>query len=458
MDSSKDKFLLLTATIIASFITPFMSSSINLALPVMAKEFGMDNILLSWVSTSFLLSAAIFLVPFGRYADMYGRKRTFTIGIIIYSISSLALAFSPNTEILLILRIVQGIGGAMIFSTSVALITVSFPQNERGKAMGILVTAVYIGISAGPVVGGVLTHAYGWRSIFMVNAFLGVLSLASVLMLKIEKNQKKEEKFDFVGSFIYGIALASLMYGFSKVPSTIGILLTVIGISGIILFFIIEKRIEFPVLNVNLLLNNKVFAFSNLAALINYSATFAVSFLLSLYLQNIEGFSPKTAGFILITQPLMMAIFSPIAGRMSDKVEPRILSSIGMSLTALSLFGFFMLSKGTPVYYIVGIQLFIGLGFALFSSPNLNAIMSSIEKKYYGVGSATQSTMRLVGQMFSMGIVMLIFAVSTGRVQFSPAMNVQLMSDIKIAFLIFSILCIFGLYTSLVRGKLRIKN
>jgi len=448
-------FILISCTL-ASFLTPFMSSSINVALPVIAKEFSMDSILLSWVSTVFLLSAAIFLVPLGRIADIYGRKRIFKSGIILYAIVSGLLAVTFNQFMLLSLRVVQGIGGAMIFGTSVAILTDAYPQEKRGKAMGILVTAVYFGSSIGPIIGGYLTQQFGWRSLFILNSILALIAIIFVLLkFDIKHEPVHKEKFDWPGSIIYGISLASLMYGFSKIPDLFGIALSAAGLAGIILFFVYEKRNDSPVLNVNLLLTNKVFAFSNLAALINYCATFGVGFLNSLYLQYNRGLSPKSAGLILVTQPLVMAIFSPFAGRLSDKIEPRILATIGMSLTAVSLLIFSTFSEQTNMLFLVLNLILIGLGFALFSSPNINAIMSSIEKKHYGVGSATQSTMRLVGQMFSMGIVMLMFSIIMGRVQIVPQIHQVLMTSIKISFLVFSILCLFGVYLSLIRGNLR---
>jgi len=433
-----------------------MSSSINVALPVIAKEFGMDTILLNWVATSFLLSAAIFLLPFGRIADIYGRRKVFLAGIIVYTITSFLLAFSFNSYYLIIVRVIQGIGASMIFSTSVALITSTYPPNERGKVMGILVTSVYLGISVGPIIGGLMTHHLGWRSLFYLNTLLGLITTIFIsAKLNLSDVVKHDEKFDLTGSVIYGVSLACLMYGFSKMPSLPGIILTIIGITGIIGFFIFEKRHESPVLDVKLLLSNRVFAFSNMAALINYSATFATSFLLSLYLQYVKGFHSDTAGMVLIASPVVMALFSSLSGRLSDKIEPRFLATTGLTLDAIGLLLLFFITPETPVYLIVIDLIVMGFGFALFSSPNMNAIMSSIEKKYYGVGSAMQSTMRLLGQMMSMGLAMIVFSIMTGKIQIKPGHHELLMQSINITFLIFGVLCISGIYLSAVRGNLR---
>jgi len=216
-----------------------------------------------------------------------------------------------------------------------------------------------------------------------------------------------------------------------------------------------ETKTESPIFNIDLFKENKVFAFSNLAALINYSATFAVSFLMSLYLQLIKGLHPQEAGMILVSQPIMQAIFSPLAGKLSDRIEPRLVASIGMGITALGLFFFTFLDQKTTTPFIMSSLILIGLGFALFSSPNTNAVMSSVEKKFYGVASGTLGTMRATGMMFSMGMVMLIFALYMGRTQISPSHYPLFMKSLKTGFIIFTALCVAGIFASLARGRVR---
>jgi MFS family permease len=210
-----------------------------------------------------------------------------------------------------------------------------------------------------------------------------------------------------------------------------------------------------PVLNIRLLTTNRAFAFSNLAALINYSATSAVTFLLSLYLQYIKALTPQQAGFVLIAQPVVQAILSPLSGRMSDRLEPRIVATAGMALTATGLVLMVPVGSQTPLWAIVGRLLLLGLGFALFSSPNMNAIMGSVSKRFYGVASGTLGTMRLVGQMLSQGVVMLLFAVIIGRVEITPQSYSLFLTSMRTAFGVFSILCVAGIFASLVRGKIR---
>lgn len=450
------KRVVLVVSAMASFLVPFMASSINIALPSIGREFEMSAILLSWVATAYLLTSAVFLVPFGKMADIRGRKKVFTIGISIYTFASFLAVFSSSATWLITFRVLQGIGGAMIFSTSVAMLTSVYPLGERGKVLGINVSSTYLGLSLGPILGGIFTEHVGWQSLFLVNTILGLIILALVLWkLRGEWAEARNEKFDFIGSLGFGLTLTTIMIGFSLLPKIIGGELLVLGVIGIFIFFRLETRAKNPVLNLSLFRKNTVFAFSNLAALINYSATFAVGFFLSLYLQYIKGKSPQQAGLILIAQPVVMAIFSPLAGKLSDKIEPRLIASAGMALSAIGLLLLNFLGEQTTLVFIVSSLMLLGFGFAFFSSPNTNAVMSSIEKRFYGVGSAMLATMRLTGQMFSMGLAVLIFAFYIGRAQINPSNYPAFLASLKTGFILFAGLCFGGVFASLARGKLR---
>jgi len=439
---------------LASFLTPFMGSAVNLALPLMAREFAMDAVMLSWVASSFLLSAAMFLVPFGRLADIHGRKRIFTCGVAVFTFASLLTAAAISGAMLIAMRILQGFGSAMIFGTGVAILTSVFPPGERGKALGINSAAVYLGLSLGPFFGGFLTQHLGWRSLFLINLPVGVLLIALVQRLQGEWAGARGEKFDLPGAFIYIAALTAIMLGFSLLPAWPGAVLLVAGLAGLFAFTKWERQTPSPVLRLQLFANT-VFAFSNLAALIHYSATFALTFLLSLYLQYVKALPPQSAGFILVAQPVMMTVFSPIAGRLSDRIEPRLVASFGMLLSAAGLFLFTFLQENSTLPFLVAGLLLLGLGFALFSSPNTNAVMSAVDKRFYGIASGTLGTMRLTGQMLSMGIATLIFAIYLGRVQIAPANYPLFMKSMHSAFTIFSLLCLAGTFASLARGKVR---
>ena len=451
-ENSNLKRSVLLVSAFAAFLTPFLSSSINLALPSIGKDLGASAVGLGWVASSFLLSSAMFLLPFGRLADIIGRKKVFTYGIALFTISTFLIIFCKTITSLLVMRIIQGISSAMIFGTSMAILTSVFQTGERGRAMGINITATYIGLSSGPIIGGLLTQYFGWRSIFLFLVPFGLISLYLIFRkIKTEWAEAKGDKFDIWGSIIYGTSLASFMYGFSKLPSATGWSFLAAGIVLGISFILFEMRNINPVFDLRLFKNNRVFAFSGIAALIHYSATSATGFFISLYLQYLHGMDAKSAGLIMISQPLAMALLSPVAGRLSDKRNPGVIASIGMGLTAAGLILLCFITATTPDYIIVVLLLIMGIGFGLFSSPNSNAIMSSVEKKHLGVASGTVGTMRMVGQMLSMGIAMMILAIYVGKQAISPSTYPGFMTGLRIGFMIFSLLCILGIFASLAR-------
>jgi EmrB/QacA subfamily drug resistance transporter len=439
---------------VSSFLTPFMASGINVAMPFIAKEFGLSAVALGWVVTSYMLAAAMFLVPFGRLADLVGRKRIFALGIGVNIAGTVLGALAPSALFLILGRAVQGVGGAMIFGTGVAILTSVYPPGERGHALGLNTAAVYTGLSLGPVLGGFLVHGWGWRSVLWATVPIAAAALGLTLVrLKGEWAEARGEGFDFKGSIIFGSGLVALMYGFSRLPSVLGFALAGAGLLALAGFVLFELRARTPLLDLRLFGKNRIFAFSNLAALINYSSTSAVAFLMSLYLQYVKGLPPQKAGLVLVAQPIVMALASPFAGKLSDRSEPRVIASLGMALSAAGLVLFSFLRSATGFGFIIGSLVCLGLGFGLFSSPNTNAIMSSVEKRHLGIASAALGTMRLSGQMLSAGITMMIFALFMGRAPIQPSVYPQFLRSVRIAFVFYALLCIAGIFASLARGN-----
>ncbi|MBW6489808.1 MAG: MFS transporter [Lentimicrobium sp.] len=447
---------ILFVTTLSSFLTAFMGSAINIAMPAIGLELEMNAVELGWVSNAYLLAAAVFLLPFGRISDIYGRKVFFISGILVFVLASIisALAFSP--PILLFARVLNGAGGALIYSTAIALLTSSYPREERGRVLGINVASVYLGLSLGPIVSGFLILYFGWRSIFVFTALLSIIIVPIALKkLKTEFKKANREKFDLKGSLIYGLSLALIVYSFPTLPASGSILLLILGIIGFTAFIYYEGKIDNPLIAIGKFRKNHLFIFSNIAAFINYSATFALVFLLSLYLQQVLKLPPHMAGMILMAQPVTMTIFSPIAGKLSDRIEPSLVASMGMFVTVVGLFAFTTLDKTDGVWFIVAILIILGMGFALFSSPNTNAVMSSVKQAEYGVASSVLGTMRLTGQTISMGISMLVFALMMKESGKSIDNTDELLSAIKTSFLVFALLSVAGVFFSLKRGKMR---
>lgn len=286
----KTRILLMAS--FASFLTPFMGSAIHVALPSIASEFSADAVVMNWIATSYLLASALFIVPFGRLSDILGRKRIFFWGITIFTVTSLASAFATSALVLIVIRVLQGLGSSMIYGTGLAMLTAVFDKGERGRAIGINVASVYTGLTLGPVLGGVLTQNLGWRSIFIVLVPVGLLTMYLTKKVRKDWIEAPRQSFDYIGSIIYGVSLTLLLYSFSILPSFTGTMLVLLSLLGFVAFFIYEQRLRYPVLKIQLF-RNKAFSLSSLAALINYSATFAVAYLSSLYLQYIKGMSPQ---------------------------------------------------------------------------------------------------------------------------------------------------------------------
>jgi EmrB/QacA subfamily drug resistance transporter len=454
--NSTNKRVVLIVTTIASFVLPFMLSAVNIALPTLAEELSLDAVTLGWIATAYLLSSATFLVPFGRIADIYGRKKIFTCGMIILTLASFFAGMADSAAILISCQAFQGIGGAMLVGTAVALLTSVFPADKRGKVLGINLSAIYAGLVSGSLLGGVLTQHLGWRSIFFLGALLGLIVIGVALWkLKGEWTGTKGKKFDFVGSVIYSLGLVALVSGFTLLPAILGLWLIVGGIIGFSIFTWWEMRARSPVLDISLFKSSKTFTFSNLVQLLAYSATFAAPFLISLYLQALRGFSPQGAGLILVAMPAVQAIFSPLAGRLSDRIEPRIIVSAGLALTTAGFITFIFLNEQTPLTSIIGNLILIGFGNSLFSSPNVNAIMTAAPKTAYGVASAIVGTTRALGMVLSMGIAMLTFALYMGRVQITPEYYPLLQESMRTCFIIYAVLCFGSILASLARGKMQ---
>lgn len=447
----------LLIAVISGFLIPFVSSSVNISLPTIGREFHSDTILLGWIRTAYLLTAAVFLLPFGRIADMYGRKKVMRIGISIYTAASLLCAISSSTHMLIAARCLQGFGSSMVFGTAVAILISVFPPGDRGRALGIRVAFVYLGVSTGPSLGGFMTQQFGWRSIFLVNMALGLVIVALLTWrLKGEWAGARGEKFDVAGAVICSVSVFATIYGILHLADSKGAWYLAAGLLGIAAFAWFQSKSKNPILDVRLFSANRVFALSAVSALIVYCSIAAKGFLLSFYLQEIKGLSPLWAGLVLLAQPAVQAAVSPFAGRLSDKkVQPRFIASAGMAAAALALLLLAFIDGATSLGYVICSLALLGFGLALFASPNTNAIMGSVNKRSYSIASATHSTMIIIGMNLSMGIAMLLLSIHTGKVQLSPEHYASFLVATRTAFAIFATLCATGVFVSLARGKLR---
>lgn len=437
------------------FLTPFMLSAVGVALPSIAREFSASAVQLGLVETVYILAFSLFLLPAGRLGDIYGRKKVFIIGIVVFTLGTLLVSQAFTIESFIVFRFFQGSGGALITGTSVAILSSVFPPAKRGRAMGIIVGCVYLGLSAGPVLSGFMITHLGWRFIFYFGVLVELMALVlTLLKLKGEWAEARGERFDYGGTLLYCTALFCLIYGaLHQKQGGMYLLLMAAGGVGLVGFMIFEYKCNSPILDVSLLIHNRVFAFSNLATLINYAASFGISFFFSLYLQVVRGYSPQAAGSILIIQPVLQAILSPIIGRLSDRVSPPGLATLGMCLCALGLGVASQVVPTTPIPVIMGMLGLMGVGFGIFASPNMTTVMGSVAPRYYGIASSLVATMRTLGMLCCMTIITLIFNHFMGDRPVSPETRQAFLTSMHVSLVIFSGLCVVGILFSMGRLK-----
>jgi len=446
-----NKNIILAIATTTAFILPFLVASVNVALPTMGRDFNMEAVVMSWVSTSYFLAIAIVQVPFGRLSDIFGRRRLFILGLAISTLGSFLGGFATTVPVLIVSRVLQGLGSGMTFNNAVAILTSVFTGKERAKAIGISQSGTYLGLSLGPLFGGFLTENFGWQSIFFVSGVLGAMLVALVFVgLKSEWREARGEKFDFTGSIAYIIAIASFMYGFSSLPSLTGLILFIFGTAGLVFFIWWESKTPSPIFNVALFRHNRVFIFSNIAALITYVSTFAINFLLSLYLQYILGYTPQKAGIILIAASLLMTVFTVLSGFIAQKIESRLVATFGMALDLAATIMLIFLGNSTPLWYVILALAIYGTGIGLFVSPNTNAIMGSVENKVLGVASGTLGTMRTAGMMLSMAITMILFSVFIGQAEITSIYYPQFLTSVRVGFGIFAAFGLAGVISQMV--------
>ncbi len=445
---------------IVQFLIPFTASSVLVALPVIGREFQASAVQLGLVQMAFVLAVAILLLPAGRFADIHGRKRIFIIGITLFTVATMSLALARNIQFFIAFRFLQGMGGAMIFSTSVAILSAVFPAEHRGRAMGVIVAGIYIGMAAGPSVAGFIIAEFGWRGVFyfIIPLQFAVLGL-TLFKLRGEWTSDQGKHFDWIGALIFSVALFLIIVGatqFTKIAAAkwIGLL----GLLCMGLFVRIEVRTSNPLLDIHLLRTNLPFTFSNIATLINYAAAFGLIFFFSLYLQYVKGFSPRYAGLLLAIQPAIQALLAPISGRLADRYPPERIATIGMGLCAAGLFVAATINSVSSLFLIISVMILLGMGFGIFSTPNMTAIMGSVEPRHYGTASSLAGTMRTMGMLVSMTIITAILTVYLGDEAVTLKNNGLFVTSMRISMVVFCVLSLVGILFSLGRGRQRLKT
>ena len=438
---------------ITSFFAIFLSNGIIIGVPAIAQDFGMNNVIQNWVPTIFFLVVAVFTVPAGQISGKFGVKKSLLAGVTVYLIGSIGAVLSLSTEMFLFFRILQGAGVAFLNVSAMAMTVHAVSPKRRGQALGFTVTGIYLATSLSPVICGFLVNNLGWRAMFyFVMPFLILCMI--LLIVKVPKEWKtyQDDKLDITGSILYGLGILIFIYGFTALITTTGKILTVLGLILLAIFAKYELGQKSPVFNMHLF-KNKKFASSNVAALCSYIAVMVVTTILNYHFQYVRGWDAQMSGLILIITPAIMAIMAPNSGRLSDRINPQKLAAIGMGITTIALLILIFLTKDTPVYMVVIAMILQGIGVGLFSSPNTNAIMSSVPPKDAPTASASQATMRTIGQTMSLGLLTLIFAWVMGNLELGPQYAGMIVQASQIICSISLVACILAVFASLVGIK-----
>ncbi len=448
MDKSVQKYIFIAVTI-ASFVTTYIAAAFNIALPAIGQELAMARNQLPLIAGIFSLTTAVLLVPFGRLSDLYGKKRVFLSGLVFLLLFAGLASLSNSNWWMFATSVVGGIGTAMCFSNVAAILTESFDQSERGKILGSNVAVAYVGASGGPFLGGIITQYLGWRAVFWT--MLPLIALGMFLAWRYLPAGKplQQSRFDRQGTLLYVLGLALFIVGISYLSKPWGIGLLLAGPIVLYLFARYERQLDSPLIQLAVF-KNRVFSLSNLASLIHYGTTYATSLLLSMYLQDqgIKALTASMAGLVLFAQPFTQIIFSPIAGKLSDRLEPRWLASAGMTVTCLCLLSLGFIKPHTEIMLLVLILLIMGTGFSFFVAPNNNAIMSSLPAGQYGLASGVMATGRILGMSLSLATTtMLLNRSGTGI-----ASTLEFMNGFQQCFITFAILALVGIAASLARG------
>lgn len=404
---------LVLMVLLQAFGTPMMLSSVNIALPHIARALAMDPVSLTWVPMTYLAASAMLVLICGRLADRYGRKRFFLIGAWGSLFSSLCAAAAGSEAVLLGARFLQGVSAAALYATQIALISSVFPGPQRGKIIGLVTSAIYFGLAAGPLVGGLCVQQFGWRASFLTHIplMLAALWLAHY-RVPGEWAAGGQSAFDIPGALLYVLVIALLCVGVACSPSLLAVLLPILGLGCLVQFVRHERRAPAPLFDVRLFQGNRMFSLSCLAAWLQYTATYGNVVLLVLYLHYLQGLDITAAALLVVIQPLVMSLTAPLSGRCCERFGARRISSLGLLFTACGLLLLSRLQPDSGLGQAAAGLVLTGVGIGLFVPPNSTAVMNSVSREVFGVASAALSTVRILGQLGSMALISLVFALA----------------------------------------------
>ncbi|WP_320171628.1 MFS transporter [Maridesulfovibrio sp.] len=448
MNDAKKRAVILTVAI-TQFTMPFMFSAVGITLPVMGHDLGASGLDLSLVESIYIGSVAALLLPLGRLADMHGRQPMFRLGTLLFTIFTFLIGYAHSINTVILLRMAQGISGAMCIATNMALLTDSIPREERGRAMGLAVAAVYVGLSIGPYAGGLVTSHLGWRWLYWLGMIpLGISYLVAHLNLN-GKFRTSEEKFDLAGSIVVALSVAGIVFGGTSLNSGwFGPMLLIGGVAGFIIFILMQNRVEYPLVELTLFKERQDFSDASLVQYINYAGTFGMVFLFSLYLQTVKGLTPHEAGLVLVVQPIIQSLLSPPCGKLADKISPRLLALLGMIFCTVGTIMGVVVTAQTEISYLYTMFVIQGIGFSLFSSPNMMILMGSVPPSRFGFASSVSGGLRTIGMVTSMVIIAVFLSTIMGNAPISAESSTAYLKVMHFSLIALSCLCVLAVLVS----------
>ena len=456
-DEYSHRWLVLTTVGLGTFMSALDGSVVNTLLPVLSEALHTSIAGIEWVATIYLLVISGLLLSVGRAGDLFGHKRLFLGGFALFVVGSALCGLANSAHALIALRVVQALGAAMLMATSPAILTLSFPTSQRGRALGAQGTFTYLGLTVGPSLGGWLAEAFGWRSVFYINVPVGLAAIAlAARSIADDHVEKAEERFDFLGASLFTAGLVALMIALNQghdwgwtSPLTSGLL--VIALALLTLFVQVERRRSAPMLDLSLF-GSRTFSASAASALMNYACVYAVTFVLPFLLIQGRGLGTARAGLVLTAQPIVMAIVAPISGALSDRIGSRGLATVGMLLLAAGLVALGLLVADGSLTQIAAALALFGLGIGIFVSPNNSALMGAAPRNRQGIASGVLATSRNVGMVLGVGFAGAIFTTVTARAA-SPSAG--LVAGVRASLLSAAGVALMGAVTSAVRGETR---
>lgn len=458
------KWWAMTCVAFGAFMAPLDSSIVNTVLPIIAREFRADVLLIEWVVLAYLLSLSGLLLIGGRLGDLFGDKPLYVAGFALFTLSSMLCGLATGVASLIAARVLQAIGGALLIAIGPAILTRSFPASQRGQALGIQASVVYTGLTVGPGLGGAIASALGWRWVFFINLPIGIMAIGVALsVLRTDRKPASGRGFDFVGAISFMLALFALVLALSRGAawgwtSPVVLIAAAITAAAAALFLRTELRIRHPFFDIRLF-RHRLFAAATVSALLNYMATTTTAFLTPFFLIQGNRMAPAHAGSLLMAMPLVMALVAPASGWLSDRIGSRVPTVAGMACLAAGMFLLGALGAGGSDRQIVLRLGLVGLGIGLFTSPNNSAIMGAVPQTHQGLGSGIVATARTMGNVLGVAVSGSLFGMEVQNLAATLGQEtLAVIGAYRHAVTTGAGIALAGALTSLIRGRSSVSN